>query len=204
MAPDRPDELRSFLRDGLMYDALLVSGGMSMGKYDFVPKILPELGVKLLITKLRIKPGKPFVFGIGPRSDIPPEVDAEAYAEVARAPRPPEGSTGSCYVFGLPGNPVSAFVCTVRFASRLLSRLGGGPVAEPWRDGILQQNLPANGPREFYLPVRMEGDKVFPLHWRGSADLFTLATAQGLLIRPENAPPLEAGQPVRVLHLSDL
>jgi molybdopterin molybdotransferase len=202
ISPDRPDDLRSVLRDGLMHDALLVSGGMSMGKYDFVPKILQELGVRLRITKLRIKPGKPFVFGIGPRGDIPPEVDEQAYAEIARAPRPPLGSAGSCYVFGLPGNPVSAFVCTVRFAWRLLARLGGGPVIEPWRDGILQQDLPANGPREFYLPVRMEGEKVYPLNWRGSADLFTLAGAQGLLVRPENAPAIAAGQPVRVLHLA--
>lgn len=201
MAPDRPADLRSALRDGLMHDAMLVSGGMSMGKYDFVPKILPELGVKLMIAKLRIKPGKPFVFGVAPRSTIPPAVDEQAYADVTHAPRPPQGSAGSCYVFGLPGNPVSAYVCTVRFAWRLLARLAGGPVIEPWQTGILQETLPANGPREFYLPVRIDGEQITPLNWRGSADLFMLAQAQGLLIRPENAPPLPAGQPTRILRL---
>lgn len=201
ISPDRPEDLRSALHDGLMHDALLVSGGMSMGKYDFVPKILPELGVKLMITKLRIKPGKPFVFGVGPRGTIPPAVDAQAFAEVTHAPRPPQGSAGPCYVFGLPGNPISAFVCTVRFVGRLLARLGGGPVVEPWQEGILQQDLPANGPREFYLPVRMEGEKIIPLNWHGSSDLFSFAQAQGLLVRPENAPPISAGQSANILRL---
>lgn len=201
MVPDRPAEIRSALRDGLMYDCLLVSGGMSMGKYDYVPQILSELGVILKITKLRIKPGKPFVFGVGPRDSVPPAVDEQAYAEVARAIRPPEGSAGACYVFGLPGNPVSAFVCAVRFAGRLLARLAGGEVVEPWMEGVLQESLPANGPREFYLPVRMEDKMVFPLRWHGSADLFTLAKADGLLVRPADEPGLSAGTSVRIYRL---
>ena len=107
--PDRPNEIRQALKNGLTFDALFVTGGMSMGEYDYVPGLLKEIGVDLRITKLRIKPGKPFVFGVW------------------------EGGRG--FVFGLPGNPVSGFVCTVRLASRILSRLAGGEVEEPWVTG---------------------------------------------------------------------
>jgi molybdopterin molybdotransferase len=181
---DEPDALREKLREGLTHDALFVSGGMSMGEYDFVPKLLVELGVELRITKLRIKPGKPFVFGANENS----------------------------FAFGLPGNPVSAFVCTMRLASRLLDRLAGGEVTERWQSGRLEVGMLPNGPREFYQPVirtnlaaRNSSQSVIasirPLTWKGSADLFTLAAANALLIRAENEPPLPMGTVVRVLEI---
>ncbi|HEY8749804.1 MAG TPA: molybdopterin molybdotransferase MoeA, partial [Tepidisphaeraceae bacterium] len=61
---DDPNIIRDSLRRGLSFDALFVTGGLSMGEYDYVPRMLIELGVDLKITKLRIKPGKPFVFGV--------------------------------------------------------------------------------------------------------------------------------------------
>ncbi len=129
VARDEIETLRNSLHAGLTFDALFVTGGMSMGEYDYVPRLLGELGVDLRITKLRIKPGKPFVFGVSERA----------------------GSRS--FVFGLPGNPVSGFVCVVRLASRLLARLGGGAVEEHWLTGRLEGGLPANGPREFYQPA---------------------------------------------------
>ena len=184
--PDHPDVIRQALQNGLVYDALFVTGGMSMGEYDFVPGLLKEIGVDLKITKLRIKPGKPFVFGVC--------------------------ESGRGFVFGLPGNPVSGFVCTVRLASRILARLGGGEIEEAWVTGVLDADLPANGPREFYLPVRYArtghaGDlpsafpPVSPLKWKGSADLFTLAQANGLLVRGENEAALSKGTVVRMLAI---
>jgi len=184
--PDRREEIRRVLRAGLDFDALFVTGGMSMGEYDYVPGLLKEIGVDLKITKLRIKPGKPFVFGAW------------------------EG--GRSFVFGLPGNPVSGFVCTVRLSSRLLTRLGGGAVEEAWVTGVLDSDLPSNGAREFYLPVRIawnagvEGStlalpSLSPLKWKGSADLFTLALANGLLVRAENEPAVSKGAAVRVLAI---
>lgn len=195
LVPDNPDLLRKALLKGLHLDALFVTGGMSMGKYDFVPRLLLELGVDLKITKLRIKPGKPFVFGTIDRPKLPPEPPTLGPVQ------------GTSYVFGLPGNPVSAFVCTHRLASRLLTRLAGGAVRERWLIGQLQSPLPPNGPREFYLPVKLDYSpsqiRVHPLTWRGSADLFSLAQATALLPRPENAPALPPGAPVPVLSISD-
>lgn len=178
IAVDRPEEIRAAMEAALAeHDVLFVSGGMSMGAYDYVPRLLREMGFDLQITKLRIKPGKPFVFA----------------------------TRGEKHVFGLPGNPVSGFACTVRLASRLLARLAGGRPAERWVAGRLATPLGANGPREFYQPAKLTwttaGPEVTPLAWKGSADLFTLAEADGLMVRPENEGPLDAGATVRVLEI---
>ena len=184
VALDKPDLIREALQRGLSHDALFVTGGMSMGEYDYVPRLLIELGVDLKITKLRIKPGKPFVFG----------------------------AKDSAFVFGLPGNPVSAFVCASRLASRILTRLSGGMPEERWLTGRLHDGLPLNGPREFYQPAirtiapgrdstHGEFAAITPLKWTGSADLFTLARANVLIVRPENDPPLPKGTVLRVLEI---
>src|SRR5665213_292630 len=197
---DDPEETRAALRHGLSFDALFVTGGMSMGEYDYVPRLLAELGVELKITKLRIKPGKPFVFG-----SLSPTSSNEQQS--SRAPR-----TTPTYVFGLPGNPVSAFVCTVRLASRLAARMGGGLPIERWVTGRLTEGLPANGPREFYQPAiravapghhsgQSEFASITPLAWTGSADLFTLASANVLLVRAEDDSLAPKGTLVRVLEI---
>jgi molybdopterin molybdotransferase len=170
---DDRNSVRESLERAMKFDLLFVTGGMSMGEYDFVPRTLAELGADLQITKLRIKPGKPFVFA---RKD-------------------------DRHVFGLPGNPVSAFVCTVRLASRLIARLCGASPIEKWIHASLSEALPANGPREFYQPVFCRDGVARPLKWKGSADVFTLAAANGLLARPENDPLLPAGAAVRVLEV---
>lgn len=188
VARDEVETLRESLRAGLAFDVLFVTGGMSMGEYDYVPRLLGELEVDLRITKLRIKPGKPFVFGVSNISENP------------------------CYVFGLPGNPVSGFVCVARLASRLLARLAGGAIEERWLTGRLEVGLPANGPREFYQPARREAPpggrsaqaefaSITPLGWKGSADIFTLAAANSLIVRAENEPAMSKGTLVRVLEI---
>jgi molybdopterin molybdotransferase len=235
-APDEPKLIRRALEQGMRLDALFVTGGMSMGAYDYVPRILREMGVELKVTKVRIKPGKPFVFGVLTRpaargvgsreeenawgvgsgdvggkdsADLP--VSSPSPLPTPQSPNPTSPLPAS-YVFGLPGNPVSAFVCTVRLASRLLARLSGGEPGERWITGRLESGLPANGPREFYLPVvrhvpaggtsaKSELSQIRPLQWKGSADLFTLAAANALLIRGENEPPVPQGTMVRVLEI---
>jgi molybdopterin molybdotransferase len=174
VAADHPDQIKSAIQDGLRDDVLFVTGGMSMGRYDFVPRILTELGGDLKITKLRIKPGKPFVLAAMP---------------------------GGKYVFGLPGNPVSAMVCTVRLASRLLIRMAGGVPPDRMASAILDEPLEANGTREFYQPGILHGDRVRPLAWKGSADIFTLARANALIVRPENAPALAASGTAAIMEL---
>ncbi|HEV8605660.1 MAG TPA: gephyrin-like molybdotransferase Glp [Tepidisphaeraceae bacterium] len=195
---DKPESIRHALLKALAVDAAVISGGMSMGRYDFVPAILKELGAELKIGKLRIKPGKPFIFS---------SVDRKAVGT-----RKTEGDPvmigpveGVCQVFGLPGNPVSGFVCLLRLASRLFARMSGGMPVERWLNGKLATPLEANGPREFYQPVLLEWSSqdllVRPLPWKGSADLFTLAAAHGLLVRAENEPAKPAGAEVRVMDI---
>ena len=69
-APDVFDKIKSEISKGMQFDAMFVSGGMSMGQLDHVPKVLIDLGVDLKITKLKIKPGKPFVFGVMARRKL--------------------------------------------------------------------------------------------------------------------------------------
>jgi molybdopterin biosynthesis enzyme len=93
----------------------------------------------------------------------------------------------------------------LRLASRLLTRLAGGTVRERWLAANLSVALPPNGPREFYQPARLEplaaGFIVHPLEWKGSADLYTLAQANALILRPENQPALPQASLVRVMEL---
>jgi molybdopterin molybdotransferase len=155
------------------HDVLLVTGGMSMGERDYVPGILKELGADLKITKLRIKPGKPFVF--------------------AKMP-------GGKFVFGLPGNPVSAFVCTRILVSRLLMRMAGGPASPAVQKAPLAKPLEKSGPRAFYQPAIFDGSALTPLDWRGSADIHTLSRANCLLVRPENHPAQPAGAAIEFVE----
>ncbi len=174
MVRDEPPKIRSAIEAGLQSDALFITGGMSMGEHDYVPRILQKIGLKLKISKLRIKPGKPFVFATDEKNRI---------------------------AFGLPGNPVSAYVCTLRLANRVLTKLSGGVPDRAVTDCLLKGALPANGPREFYLPARRTGDSIQPLHPNGSADLFTLACANCLILRPENAPAAADGDQIIVIDI---
>ncbi len=174
IAADDPQRIRHCIEDGLRADALFITGGMSMGEHDYVPRILRELGLKLEISKLRIKPGKPFAF--------------------AR-------DGGGRMAFGLPGNPVSAFVCTVRLAARVFARMSGGSPDMLTIQGILDGSLPANGPRELYLPARRKGQCVTPLIPNGSADLFTLATANCLILRREGESALASGAAITTIDI---
>jgi molybdopterin molybdotransferase len=172
--PDDPAVIRETILAGLRQDVLVLSGGMSVGERDFVPQILHDLGAEMLITKLRIRPGKPFIFA-----------------------RMKEGQ----FVFGLPGNPVSGFVCMTCLARRLLDRLAGGTGQIPRGMAALGEALEANGPREFYQPAIFDGRAILPLAWKGSADIFTLARANALIVRPENHPPQPAGAAVDFLEI---
>ena len=174
LVPDDPAIIEHQIQTGLNHDVLLITGGMSMGERDFVPGILRKLGAEFKITKLRIKPGKPFIF--------------------AKMP-------GEKFVFGLPGNPVSAFVCTVCFVSRLLKRIAGGTPGSINRAAPLAGALEPNGNRAFYQPAIFDGQVLVPLQWKGSADIYTLGQANALLIRPENQPAQAAGTLVEFIEI---
>ncbi len=198
--PDTLEATRQHLAEwlGSTSDCLFITGGMSMGEHDYVPRVLAELGVEMHVTKLKIKPGKPFLFGTRARGG----------GFVAGAPGASGGGAArgrhTTYVFGLPGNPVSAYVCTLVLAHRLLVRLAGGEAREAdarFIERPLARPLGANGPRQFYQPVALTPEGVVPMGWRGSADVFGLAEADALLERPADDPPRRAGEVVRLLPL---
>ncbi|QDV35135.1 molybdopterin molybdotransferase MoeA [Tautonia plasticadhaerens] len=187
IAPDVPEALRAVLSRGLANDVLLVTGGVSAGKLDLVPGTLAELGMTAVFHKIRLKPGKPLLFGIGP-----PRAD---------------GRPGTL-VFGLPGNPVSGVVGFLLFVAPALKALRGlgaePPEAIPAR---LSKPFSHRGDRPTYYPARLldrgepGGPAVEPLDWAGSADLRTVATADGFASFEAGDRDYEPGTPVPFLPL---
>src|SRR5262249_49952446 len=104
VAPDELDALREFIEEGAEADLLLLTGGVSMGKYDFVEQVLKDLAAIFFFTGAQIQPGRPVVFG-----------------EIAVG----EGAFTTRYFFGLPGNPVSTMVTFELFAKPMIAALAG-------------------------------------------------------------------------------
>jgi molybdopterin molybdotransferase len=165
IVPDDPAELkRRFERALVEGDALVTTGGVSMGRYDLVGPCLEELGVEPILHKVAIKPGKPIWFG-------------------KRGDRP---------VFGLPGNPVSSLLGFEVFVRPALAALGGaGPEeqAERLLRGRWDGPSKAAAERQLNLPVAVtRGDDgvalLSPAVWKGSADVVGLANAQGFAVIP--------------------
>jgi len=176
VAPDQKDRLRDLIHDGLRSDLLLVSGGVSMGRYDFVEQVLAELGAEFYIRGVAIRPGRPLLFG----------------------------RARGTFFFALPGNPVSTFVTFELFVRSAIAMLGGAafepPVflcarlAKPFRQKL---GLTA------FMPARVQvqrGEPVVELvGWQGSGDLVGVAAANAfLVVRPEQNE-LAAGDWVDVL-----
>lgn len=194
IAPDEPRELREALRRGLAADVLVITGGVSAGNRDLVPEALEALEVGRVFHKIRLKPGKPLWFGVGP----------------AR----PDGAPGTL-VFGLPGNPVSGVVGFLLFVRPALEALRGRDPT-PDREGIGPYRLASafehRGDRPTYHPSRVVADadapagdrrgvRVQPLDWAGSADLRTVAQADGFAIFPAGDRSFAAGEAIGFLPL---
>lgn len=144
------------------HDVLVLSGGVSMGKFDLVPKALDELGVRPIFHKIAQRPGKPFWFGVA--------------------------SSGAA-VFALPGNPVSTLVCLRRYViPALFASLGQAP-SEPPEKIALGAPVTVTPPLAFFLPVRVELDDwgrpwAEPQPTNGSGDFTALAGTDGLVELP--------------------
>ncbi len=176
IAPDEMQTLRRLIQEGLEADLLLLSGGVSMGKYDFAEQVLTELGAEFYFQGVAIRPGKPLVFG----------------------------RAGEKFFFGLPGNPVSAFVTFELFARPAIGMLGGvefecpiflrARLGKPFRQ---KTGLTA------FMPARVEdqnGDPVVNLvGWQGSGDLVGVAAANCFLVIHPHQTELAEGDGVDVL-----
>jgi molybdopterin molybdotransferase len=147
-------------------DLLLVSGGASVGGHDCTEEVLDAAGFEILVTKVAVRPGKPLI--------------------VARR--------GEEWAFGLPGNPLSHFVCLHVFVDAAVAAMRGG-VVEPviWR-GVVMDAVPGN-PRETWWPGVEERDGLRLLRWASSGDLTALAAADVLVRVPASglAVGAEAG-----------
>lgn len=181
-APDDPERLAATIRSGLTADVLFVSGGVSMGRYDYVEPVLERAGVRLLVTAVAIRPGKPFVFGVR------------------------EGSR-PVLVFGLPGNPVSALTTFEVFARPALEALQGIADPRPARPRVrLLAPVSNRGPRRAFLPARagLAEDGALaarPIRSQGSGDIAAVALANALVVVPEDAGTVPAGESVEAQPL---
>jgi molybdopterin molybdotransferase len=178
IARDDESALKSLVAEGLKSAALVLSGGVSMGTLDLVPGVLRDLSVTAHFHKVAMKPGKPIFFG----------------------------SRGDTLVFGLPGNPVSAFVGFELFVKPALRRLGGHAMAVPeFRPLPLAADFRHATDRPTYHPARIEtgpdGERVRPVAWLGSPDLKALTRADALMLLPPGEGVHGAGWPLPVLKL---
>ncbi|HTU52020.1 MAG TPA: gephyrin-like molybdotransferase Glp [Acidobacteriaceae bacterium] len=182
-ARDERDDLASSIWEGLQAaPLLLMSGGVSMGKFDLVEEVLAGMGAEFFFTGVKMQPGKPVVFG--------------------RVPS--DGGRPQRYFFGLPGNPVSTMVTFRVFVEPLLAALAG---ERNWQPNIAVAKLVADfhakpGLTRF-LPAHLDTDAplatVNPVRTQGSGDLAANALANCYLIVPEECDLLSAGEMVRVL-----
>jgi molybdopterin molybdotransferase len=179
IARDEDAKTRAMIADGLASsEVLVIAGGVSVGKFDLVPKVLEESGVAIHVRQVRMKPGKPFLFG----------------------------TTKESLVFGLPGNPVSAFVCFALFVQPALRRLAGHTDPGPRMTTLpMAEGLSVSNDRPTYYPARLEvgerGWSVQPLSWLGAPDLRGLLPASALLMLPPGDTRLDRGQPATVVLL---
>src|SRR5579859_4593071 len=175
-APDRADELREMIERGLQEDALVLSGGVSMGKYDLVEEVLRGLGAEFFFDALAIRPGRPAVFGICRGKPV----------------------------FGLPGNPVSTMVTFELLAVPAIDILGGGEARPlPLLKAKLSRGVEQKAALTHFLPAVLDwasGEAtVSELPWQGSGDMAALARGNCFLVLHRSKLKLAAGEWVDVL-----
>lgn len=180
-AADRVEDLGEKIARGLKEDALVLSGGVSMGKYDLVESVLKAMGAEFLFDAVAIRPGKPAVFG------------------VCRG-KP---------VFGLPGNPVSTMVTFELFVAPAIDLLSGAEARPlPLLEARLAEGLKEKPGLTHFLPARVEWvegtTQVKALKWQGSGDIAALAEASCFLVVPADRENIAAGERVSVLLRKDV
>ncbi len=201
IAPDEPVRLQQLIEEGLSHDLLLLTGGVSMGKYDLVEQVLGELGAEFYFTGAKIQPGKPVVFGSSGADTLVRADSLLATGTRAGAPaphRPPH------YFFGLPGNPVSTMVTFELFVRPMVAALAGmKPEPLVFLKARLKSEVRTKAGLTRFLPAVLSGEfengEVELAAWQGSGDIAALARANCYLVIPPDRERLEAGEAVSVL-----
>ncbi|QMV20374.1 hypothetical protein GOB94_11790 [Granulicella sp. 5B5] len=183
IARDSFAELKERVERGMQSDLLVLSGGVSMGKYDLVEQVLAELGAEFLFTGAKIQPGKPVVFGRLPTFD----------------PQRPW-----VYFFGLPGNPVSTQVCFALFVAPMLRALAGRKeVAPVFVEARLGEEVKGGAKVTRFLPAELvgawDGVTVRVVVWQGSGDVAANARGNCYCVLPVGVESFAEGDVVRVL-----
>jgi len=167
---DDADSLRTAIQSAAKNEILIVSGGVSVGEHDLVQPTLRALGAKIDIWRVAIKPGKPFLFG----------------------------QLGRCFVFGLPGNPVSAFVTFLQFVRpAILKMMGASDLDLPRMPAKLTVDLINQSERAHYVRGEFENGNFAPVGRQESHALFGLSQSNALL-RVETGESLKAGETVQI------
>jgi molybdopterin molybdotransferase len=183
-ARDNEKHLAAGIRRGLESELLLLSGGVSMGKYDLVEQVLLEMGADFYFTGALIQPGKPVVFG-----------GLEWEGRLA-------------YFFGLPGNPVSTMVTFSLFVEPFLRVLAGEPFSGPrFAKAKLSQAYQGKPGLTRFLPALLKSDlesgipepTVERIPWQGSGDMAATSRSNCFLMVPADCTALTAGDEVTVL-----
>jgi len=183
IARDEPAHLRVMISEGLKENVLVLSGGVSAGKLDLVPSVLESFGMQAKVRHVRMKPGKPMLFGIVPRGGR------------------------MTYVFGLPGNPVSSLVCFELFVRPALRKLSGRPPGPTMVSAKLAEETSYRTDRPTYHPAWLATVgatlTVKPVAWFGSADLRGVSPGNSFVLFPPGDQRYAAGTEMPVLVTDD-
>lgn len=185
IAPDEPQRLRRLIEQGLNSDLLLITGGVSMGRYDLVEQVLAEMSAEFFFTGVKIQPGRPVVFG-------------KCGAGVPAREKP------GTYFFGLPGNPVSTMVTFELFARPMLETLAGmHPQPLQFLSARLKSEIRVKPGLRRFLPAMLSGQfddtQVELVAWQGSGDIAATARANCYVVIPPEAEQIRAGTWVSVM-----
>ncbi len=192
IAPDERGRLRALIEEGLGCDLLLLTGGVSMGKYDLVEQVLGELKAELYFTGAEIQPGRPVVFG---------SCGDGSSTRSGRVGDPPPHKK---YFFGLPGNPVSTMVTFELFARPMIEALAGmTPQPLIFLSARLKAEIRTKTGLKRFLPAVLSGEfenaEVELARWQGSGDIAALARANCYIVIPPDRERIEAGEWVSLL-----
>jgi len=150
---------------------ILVSGGASVGDKDFTHELLEWLGFEVVFNRVNIRPGAPLIFAVN----------------------------GNRAAFGLPGNPLSHFICFHLFVATALAKLVGEEPKKFLRGRLAGKLADAPNPRETLWPARLDSNGLHPLKWSSSGDVTCLAETNALIRVPANRGSIEAGEEVEFL-----
>ncbi|MDX9697703.1 MAG: molybdopterin molybdotransferase MoeA [Bacteroidales bacterium] len=175
IADDTPEDTFSKVIKALSEnDLVLLTGGVSMGSFDFVPEVLKKAGIEILFDSIAVTPGKPTTFGVA----------------------------GKKLCFGLPGNPVSSFIQFELLVKPLIYKLMGfdfQPLDIQMPIGIEYKRKKAD--RKAYIPVFIKDGEVFPVEYHGSAHIHALSFAHGIIAFPIGVDTLLKGENVHVRQI---